>query len=325
MNASLKRGKTGRAGHGRAALWGGCLLALAACTHKTAADHPPEPGDKAVARLDGAPVWTSDVKREAVAQGLIGPGEPLDPASEPFRQVLDEVVDQKLLAAEALRRGLEKDPPARRRLDAARERVLDDILLETSVGRAVNDAAINGLYQEMLRNETPAEEIHLRQIVLGSPADAAQVRKLLAAGGSFDVLAAERSKDDTTRFKGGELAPTTLDMLPPAYAAALKDARAGALVGPFKTDLGWVVARLDDRHRETPITLEVARPQIIRFLTYDQVKDLILNLRRRAKIEVLLAPPRAAPGTSTEPASAPSPAAGSAAAPAAPSHPPAKR
>ena len=106
-------------------------------------------------------------------------------------------------------------------------------------------------------------------------------------------------------IKGGELAPTTMDMLPPAYGAALKDARTGGLVGPFKTDAGWVVARIDDRRPEAPITLEVAKPQIIRFLTYDQVKDLILNLRRHAKVEMLTAPLRAAPGTSAEPASAP--------------------
>lgn len=300
MMASFNAGKIGRA-----ARLAACLLALAACARKPAAERPPQPGDKAVARVGGAAVWTSDVKREAVAQGLIGPGEPLDPSSEQFRQVLDEVVDQKLLAAEALRRGLEKDPSAQRRLGAARERVLDDILLETSVGKAVNDAAIDGLYQEMLNNETPAEEIHLRQIVLGSPQEGAQVKKLLAAGGSFDALAAEHSRDDATRFKGGELAPTTMDMLPATYAAALKDAHTGQLVGPFKVDAGWVVARIDDRHREAPITLAVARPQIIRFLTYDQVKDLILNLRRRAKVEVLVAAPRLAPGASTEPASAP--------------------
>ncbi len=300
MKARLTVGKWGRP-----ALCAACLLTLIACSQKAATEHPPQPGDKAVARVDGEMVWTSDVKREAVAQGLIGPGEPLDPASQPFRQVLDEVVDQKLLAAEALRRGLEKDPLAERRLAAARERVLDDILLETSVGKAVNDAAINGLYREMVKNETPAEEIHLRQIVLGSPAEAAQVRKLLAAGGSFDVLAAERSKDDATRFKGGELPPTTLDMLPPAYAAALKGAKAGALVGPFQAGAGWVVARVDDRRSEPPLALDVARPQIIRFLTYDQVKDLILNLRRHAKVEVLVAAPRAPSTASTEPASAP--------------------
>jgi peptidyl-prolyl cis-trans isomerase C len=300
MNARVDVGKMSGA-----ALAVACLIALAACTHKAALEQPPQPGDRAVARLNGAVVWTSDVKREAVAQGLIGPGEPLDASSQTFRQVLDEVVDQKLLAGEGLRRGLDRDASVQRRLAAARERVLGDILLETSVGKAVNNDAVNGLYQEMLRNETPAEEIHLRQIVLGSPLEAAQVKKLLAGGASFDAQAAEHSKDDSTRFKGGELSPMTMDMLPEAYGAALRDAHTGQLVGPFKTDAGWVVARVDDRHQEAPITLEMAKPQIIRFLTYDQVKDLILNLRRHARVEMLIAPPRAAPGLSAEPASAP--------------------
>ena len=298
MNARPKAGRVWRA-----ALGAGCLLIFAACNHKAALERPPQPGDRAVARLNGAVVWTSDVKREAVAQGLIGPGESLDASSEKFRQVLDEVLDQKLLASEALRRGLDKDPAAQRRLATARERVLGDILLDTAV--VVNNDAVNGLYQEELKNETPAEEIHLRQIVLGSPLEAAQVKKLLAGGASFDALAAEHSRDDSTRFKGGELAPMTMDMLPEAYGAALKDGHTGQLVGPFKTDAGWVVARVDDSHQEAPISLEAAKPQIIRFLTYDQVKDLILNLRRRASVEVLIAPPRNPPGTPMEPASAP--------------------
>ena len=177
------------------------VLALAACTQKNVAQHPPEPGDRAVARVNGAVVWASDVKREAVAQGLIGEGEPLEVSSDLFRQVLDEVEDQKLLAAEAIKRKIDKDPDAQRRLAAARERIPGDILLERSVGRAVNQNAINGLYQEMLRNSTPSEEIHLRQILVSSQVEAEQVKKLLLAGGSFDALAAERSKDEATRLQ----------------------------------------------------------------------------------------------------------------------------
>jgi peptidyl-prolyl cis-trans isomerase C len=279
------------------------LAMLVACAQKPASEAPAQPGDKAVARVDGAPIWTSDVQHEAVTQGLIGQGEPLDAGSLMFRQVLDEVVDQKLLAAEAVRRGLDKDPAAQRRLAAVRERVLGDLLLESSVGKSVDEAAVSGLYQEMVNNETPTEAIHLRQIVSASQADAAQVRELLTRGASFDALAAERSRDDATRFKGGELPPATFDMLPPAYAQAIGAAKAGQIAGPFRTDAGWVVVRIDDRHRETPITLDVARPQIIRFLTYDQVKDLILNLRRKAKVQTLIGP--APTDTPQEPASAP--------------------
>ncbi len=276
---------------------------LAACQRTPPAERPPQPGDKAVARVDGVPVWTSDVKREAVTQGLIGQGDPLDTGSLLFRQVLDEVVDQKLLADEAVRERLDKDPATQGRLAAARDRVLGDELLERSVGRTVNDAAVDALYREMVANETPSEVIHLRQIVLASQTDAQQARELLSRGASFDALAAERSRDDATRFKGGEMPTTTVDMLAPPYAQALAGAKTGDLVGPFRTDAGWVVARVDDRRRETPITLDVARPQIIRFLTYDKVKDLILTLRRRARVQTLLGP--APTDLPAEPASAP--------------------
>jgi len=282
-----------------------CALALAACTQKNAAQQPPEPGDKAVARVNGQTVWASDVKREAVAQGLIGEGEPLDVSSDLFRQVLDEVEDQKLLAAEALKRKIDKDPAAQRRLAAARERILGDILLENSVGKAVNEDAINGLYQEMLKTQTPAEEIQLRRIVVATQPEADQIVKLLKGGAAFDTLAAQRSKDETTRFSGGLLKPLTTDMLPEGYATPLKDAKPGQIVGPFKTEEGFVVARVDQRRQEAPITLEAARPQIVRFLTYDQVKDLILKLRSKAKVETLIAAPADVPGAPREPASAP--------------------
>ncbi|MFI4936385.1 MAG: peptidyl-prolyl cis-trans isomerase [Caulobacterales bacterium] len=280
-------------------------LAVAGCGQQPLAQGPPEPGDKAVARINGQVVWASDVKREAVAEGLIGQGEPLDVSSDLFRQVLDEVVDTKLLAAEAIKRRLDKDPAGQRRLAATRDRALEDLLVENVVGKAVTQDTENGLYQEFLKNRTPSEEIHLRQIVLTTEPEAEQVKKLLAGGASFDALAMERSKDDATRFKGGDLGEATTDTLPEPFATAVKDAKAGQTVGPVKVDAGWALIRVDDRHPEPPPTLESVRPQIIRFITYDQVKDLVLKLRGRAKIETLVAPPPDVPGAPTEPASAP--------------------
>src|ERR1700685_3821023 len=108
-------------------------LALAACGGQPSAQHAPEPGDQAVAKVNNQTVWASDVKREAVAEGLIGPGDPLDVSSDLFRQVLEEVIDTKVLATEALSRHLDKDPLAQRRLAAARERALEDIMVESVV------------------------------------------------------------------------------------------------------------------------------------------------------------------------------------------------
>src|ERR1700750_3085284 len=66
-------------------------LGLAGCGPGAGVEHAPERGDRAAAKVDGQTVWASDVKREAVAQGLIGEGEPLDASSALFRRVLDAV------------------------------------------------------------------------------------------------------------------------------------------------------------------------------------------------------------------------------------------
>ena len=73
-------------------------LSTAACS-RSGDNRPPEQGDQAVATVQDETIWASDVRREAVAQGLIGEGEPFDVTSVLFRRVLDEVVDQSLLAA----------------------------------------------------------------------------------------------------------------------------------------------------------------------------------------------------------------------------------
>jgi peptidyl-prolyl cis-trans isomerase C len=129
------------------------------------------------------------------------------------------------------------------------------------------------------------------------------LKKLIGAGASFEALAMQRSTDAATRFNGGDLGYFTLDAMPEAYGAALKSAKVGQVVGPFKTDAGFALVQVEDRRPEKPISLEEARPQIVRFLTYDEIRTLLTRLRSAARVQILTrggggpAPP--------EPASAP--------------------
>ncbi|HYD45481.1 MAG TPA: peptidylprolyl isomerase, partial [Phenylobacterium sp.] len=286
----------------RAVLFAAALVGLAACGDNERAEKPPEAGDVAVATVDGKTVWASDVKREAVAQGLIGQGEPLDASSEQFRQVLDQVIDQKLLAAEAVRRKLDRDPVAQRRLAAARDRILGDMLIEGVVSEAVTENAIKALHAEQLRLARRSEEVRARQIVVATQPEAQAVLKALTEGGSFEALAMERSTDAETRFNGGDLGYFALDVMPEGIATPLQAAKPGDLVGPLQTEAGWTILKVEDRRPEPELTLEQARPQIVRFLTYDQVRDLIERLRAKAKVEMIAPKPANA---AREPASAP--------------------
>jgi peptidyl-prolyl cis-trans isomerase C len=282
------------------------LIALAACENPVIGQHPPQPGDVAVAKVSGETIWASDVKREAVAQGLIGEGEPLDTTSDLFRRVLDEVVDQKLLAREAKRRGLDNSPTAQRRLAAAKERILGDMLVEKVVDDNIDEDKVQALYNEQLRLAKQSEEIRARLILVKTQAEAQAIANLLQTGAAFEALAMERSIDQTTRFNGGDLGYFTTDVMPESYAVALKTAKAGDTVGPFQTDGGWAILRVEDRREEQPLSLEQARPQILRFLTYDQVRQLLSKLRGESKVQILIkGDALAVPGAPREPASAP--------------------
>ncbi len=281
-----------------------CVLALAACGQTPIIGGPkPAPGDKVVAKVGNDPVWASDVKREALAQGAITEGEPLDVSSDLFRRTLDEVIDQKLLAGEAARQGVDRQPLVRRRLQAARDKLLGDVLIEGVVDKAVNDNAIRSLYAEQQRLSTKEEEIKARQILVATEPDAQAVKKLLATGASFDALAMQKSIDSATRFSGGDLGYFTLDAMPEAYGAALKAAKVGETLGPIKTDGGFAIVRIEDRRPEQPISLEEARPQIVRFLTYDEIRTLLAKLHGSRKVQMLIAAPD--PNGMKEPASAP--------------------
>ncbi|WP_293900004.1 peptidylprolyl isomerase [Phenylobacterium sp.] len=266
----------------------GLALAVSACARGPGGDTAPEHGDQAVARVDGKTIWASDVKREAIAQGLIGQGEPLDMSSDTFRQMMDEVVDQRLLAAEAVRRKLDKDAVAQRKLESAHDRVLGDLLVDSTVADAVTENNIKGLYDEQQKLARRGVEIHARQIVLATPAEVEAVRKLVMAGGSFEALAMEKSRDAATRFNGGDLGYFTADVMPGGYEAALNGAKPGQLVGPVTVAGGYALVKVEDVREEQPVSLDAARPQIVRFLTYDRIRDLLETLRAKAKVETLI-------------------------------------
>jgi peptidyl-prolyl cis-trans isomerase C len=289
-----------------------CALACAAalgCARKEAAQKPPEAGDTAVAKVGDQTIWASDVKREAVAEGLIDEGEPLDISSALFSQALDEVIDIKVLAAEAQRRKLDQSPAAQRRLAAAHDRIMQSLLLESVLEKTITPRSTQGLYEEQVKLTSGQMQYRARQIVVATPAEAEEVRRQAAQkNADFGALAAARSIDPATRFGGGDLGFFTTDVMPEPYAAALKDAKVGDLVGPFRTEAGYVLMKVDEVRPEPPIDLDAAKPQIIRFQTYAVVKDVIDDLRKDAKIKILVQSPKSAPGAPREPASAPSPA-----------------
>ncbi len=242
-------------------------------------------GDEAIARVNGTTIYASDIAREAAAQKLIRIGDPLPKGSDTYKQVLDDLVDQRLLALEAVRRGLDRDGEAKRRLQAARERILGNILVENAISKAVTDEAIRRMYDEQAKLSPPGEEVRARHILVKTKAEAEAVIAQLKGGADFAKLALEKSIDPGSRLDGGELGYFSKDAMVEPFANAAFALKKGEISEPVQTEFGWHVIQVEARRKQAPPSFDEMRPRIVRFMTFDEIQKLITQLRLAAIVE----------------------------------------
>lgn len=235
--------------------------------------------------VNNRPIYQEDVELEAAAQGVISPGEPFIPSHAQYDEILDQLIDQKLLAQEAERRGLPDDPAAKRRLLTARERILGNILVETLVASDVTEAKVLEMYQEQTALQQLDDEVRLSQIIVETEEEAQRVYDDLLDGAEFAVLARDRSIDQATRLEGGSLGYVSPNNFDGPYAAAIANTDTRGYSEPFSTLNGWVVLYIEDRRTEAPLTLDQMRPEIVTFLTYSEISRILRDLRAESVIE----------------------------------------
>ena len=239
----------------------------------------------AAARVNGDPIYLSDVELEAVAQGRIEAGDSFGPEHEDYQLVLDQLIDQRLLAQEAVRRGLDRTPAAQRRLETARERLLGNFLMEDLVATQVNEEAIDRMYEEQVRLQQLDDEVRIRHILLATQEEAETVLEKARAGEDFTALAFEFSEDTRTRLDGGSFGWVSPNEMVDPFPAVIADTPAGEMSEPFQSEQGWHILKVEQRRTRPPKTREEMRPEIVTYLTFTQISQILQTLRANADIE----------------------------------------
>jgi peptidyl-prolyl cis-trans isomerase C len=242
------------------------------------------------ALVSGQPIYVSDVELEARVQGTIEGDERLEVDSAEFNEILDQLIDIKLLAMEAVSRGLDEEPESRHRLDTARDNILGNILVDRVVEERVDEAAIKKMYEAQIAIWELGDEAHIRHIVAPTKEDIEKVVTELKGGADFAILASRKSSDDATRMEGGDLGYMTEEEATPEFAKVIRETPTGGISKPFQTDMGWHVAKIDDRRKEQPPSMEELRGPILKHLTMMQIGDVLKELRQEAKIEKQTSP-----------------------------------
>jgi peptidyl-prolyl cis-trans isomerase C len=221
------------------------------------ADERPDP---VVAKIGTDVIHLSDV---TAAASSLPPQARQMPPDQLLPRVLDQMVDTRVLAIEARKQGVDKDPAVQRTLQEVQQRALVSAYLEKEVGPQITDAAVKARFDKDVGSQPPVQEVHARHILVDDEATAKKIIAELKKGGDFAALSKQYSKDAAAVEQGGDLGYfKATDMVPEFSAAAfaLKDNEVSPT--PVHTQFGWHVIQTLNHRTAAPPTFEQDRDQL---------------------------------------------------------------
>lgn len=246
-----------------------------------------ESGDPVVL-IDGRPITRAMLEAYAPAREW----ELGDVASPEAREkLIQELIDEELLAREAERLGLAEEPSLVAELELERRQVLATAAVRQHLEQhAPSEEQIRQAYQETAPGMAPREYL-VRHIQVDYQNRAETLIGELKDGADLDRLAAAHSTAASAPY-GGDLGWLTANQFQRyfGFAPHLHDPTQAQLPvlfdEPGQNSYGWQVVRIDEIREGKPPSLEGARDMIVRILEQRIYRDYLAQLRRQAQIEV---------------------------------------
>ncbi len=250
----------------------------AAKGRKAAKPAPAQAADtsRVLVRIDDQAITTEDVRKrleelpESARQNFSTPAG--------RQQLLDRIIEERVWYISALQHGVADRPQVQQQLAQQRR----DLLIRTYLGEvmagnpAPSDSEAHVFYEGHTRDYLVPATISLRHIQTRTELQARQVLKLARSGQDWAKLALRYSTDSLTRAQAGALGMATREGQfgslgsQPALAESAFATGTGKIGGPFKTDRGWHVIKVDEVRAESTRPFETVRPMILRQLANEK-------------------------------------------------------
>ena len=211
--------------------------------------------------------------------------------SQPFmsyyEELLERVIDIKLIAQEGKKINLEEEPSVKAAIDFVTEKVLMQAFLSKYVQKNISEESLKASYNNYIADEISREEIKASHILLDTQNEAVEVIKMLNKGDDFAEVAKNKSTGpsgpsggDLGWFKRGQ-------MVPPFENAAFSLGQNEISQKPIRTQFGWHVIKVFEKRIPQAPSYENMKNNLIQDLERKIVSKKIQDLRNNALIEKL--------------------------------------
>jgi len=221
---------------------------------------------------------------------------------EKKKEFLDNLIRFEVMAAEAQKRGYDKDPEVIR---VMKQQMISKFLQKDFESKLkvedVPDADVEKYYAAHPEEFNRKDEVRVSQILVKDKAKAdkvaAEVRALpkgpTADQKPFRDLVAKYSEDEDSKQRSGDLTFFDKDSVAypkPLVDAAFKLAEVGDVAGPIKTEKGYHIIKLTQKKPGFTRPLAEVKRQIqqrlFRDLRTKSMDTFIADLRQKAKIDI---------------------------------------
>jgi peptidyl-prolyl cis-trans isomerase C len=295
-------------------------LILFSCKKKDEEKPAPLPGAvvspdvKIVATVNGDPITLAEF-RERFARAGFKPDQGV--ALEVKEDFLNRLIERKMMLREAQRRRIKIGrPEINKRIEALRTEndkdvkevlseqgidfekwksdIWEDMMVERLLARevsrhvSVSSTEVKRYYQANPQEFQKPDQVHARQIVVSTEAEAQKVMEILQSGVDFATVARTKSTAPEAE-RGGDLGYFAMGDMPKEFNVVFGLSK-GEISGIVKSPYGFHIFKLEDKRSAGTISLDEAYKEIAEKLRREkedvQYKRWLQELRSRTKFEV---------------------------------------
>jgi peptidyl-prolyl cis-trans isomerase C len=200
-------------------------------------------------------------------------------------RIADELTNRELFAREAKKKGMDKDPAMKMQMELAAQNMLLRSFVEDYLkAHPASEEELKKDY-EAAKTRMGDKEYKVRHILVEKEDEAKEIITQLQKGEKFEKLA-ERSKDEGSKAKGGDL-----DWNGPAnFVKPFSDAMVALEKGkftpkPVQSQFGWHVIQLDDVRAAKVPGFDEVKGQLQQQAQGRILDQLVKDLRTKAGLK----------------------------------------
>jgi peptidyl-prolyl cis-trans isomerase C len=238
-----------------------------------------------VAWVEGKPVTQTELEDAAKTSSPYGVKILENPVAR--RQLLDRLIETRILAADGAQRGYDQDAAFKERVEAARAKILAQVATDRAVEGKLNDAAI-AAYFAAHKERYGSREVKVAHIVLPDAAKAKAVLALAKApGADFAALAKQHGTGPGAK-SGGEIGWIGRGrMIPEFETAAFATPKGEVAKEVVRTTFGYHVIKVEDVRGRDDAQLEDVKQRVREDLEHDVRAAYVAELKAKAKVVVV--------------------------------------